>query len=138
VSEGEVGVADALARPGQRVTIRGGDTPGVRLAQAFADDGRQVTLVEPSGVFASSLGLPGRWRLVPDLDAAGVALVAEGGDDADLVVAATREPADDTLARELRAAGRAVTVVGDANPEGLGRIEGANLDVARLAARLRG
>jgi hypothetical protein len=138
VGEGEVGVADALGRPGQRVTIRGGDTPGVRLAQAFADDGRQVTLVEPSGVFATSLGLPGRWRLVPDLDAAGVALVTEGGDDADLVVAATRGPADDTLARELRAAGRAVTVVGDANPEGLGRIEGANLDVARLAARLRG
>lgn len=122
---------------GARVSIRGGDIPGVRIAAVLAARGKQVELVEPSGVFARSLGLPGRWRLVPDLDAAGVALATEPAIEADTVIEAGRAPADDTLARELRAAGRAVTVVGDANAEGLGRLEGANLDVARLATRLR-
>ncbi|MCU1483749.1 MAG: NADH:flavin oxidoreductase [Actinomycetia bacterium] len=126
-----------LDHDGARVSIRGGDIPGVRIAALYAKKGRKVEVVEPSGVFAQSLGLPGRWRLVPDLDTAGVTLATEPGLDADVVIDAGRAPADDTLARELRAAGRAVTVVGDANPEGLGRLEGANLDVARLATRLR-
>lgn len=134
--DGGVGIAEALAGVDGRVSVRGGDTPGVRLAGVLAARGHEVEVVEPSGVFGQSLGLPGRWRLVPDLDSAGVRLVTEPG-EADIVVGAERGPADDTLARELRAAGQAVTVVGDANPEGLGRIEGANLDVARLAARLR-
>jgi 2,4-dienoyl-CoA reductase-like NADH-dependent reductase (Old Yellow Enzyme family) len=126
-----------LDAQGARVSIRGGDIPGVRIAALYAEQGREVEVVEPSGVFARSLGLPGRWRLVPDLDAAGVALVTEPALDADAVIEAGRAPADDALAREMRAAGRAVTVIGDANPEGLGRLEGGNLDVARLASRLR-
>ena len=135
-AEGEVALSDALGVTGGRVSIRGGDTPGVRLATTLAARGASVEVVEPSGVYAQGLGLPGRWRLVPDLDAAGVALVSEPG-DVDVVIAATRGPAEDALAQELRAAGRSVTVVGDANADGLGRIEGANLDVARLASRLR-
>jgi hypothetical protein len=113
------------------VSIRGGDTPGVRIAAKLAAEGKQVELVEPSGVFAQSLGLPGRWRLVPDLDAAGVALTTEPTRDADTVIDTTRkEPAP-------WGTGANVTFVGDANPDGIGRLEGANLDVARLALRLR-
>jgi 2,4-dienoyl-CoA reductase-like NADH-dependent reductase (Old Yellow Enzyme family) len=127
---GAIGPID-LDGVGQSVSIRGGDTPGVRLAAKLAAEGKQVELVEPSGVFAQSLGLPGRWRLVPDLDAAGVALATEPALDADTVIDTTRkEPAP-------WGTGSNVTFVGDANPEGLGRLEGANLDVARLALRLR-
>jgi len=126
-----------LEATGDRVSIRGGDTPGVRIAGFLAAQGKTVELVEPTSVFGQSLGLPGRWRLVPDLDAAGVSLVTEAALDADTVIDTTRLTPDPTLARRLREAGVAVTVVGDANPDGVGRIEGANIDVARLASRLR-
>jgi hypothetical protein len=126
-----------LDAAGQRVSVRGGDTPGVRIAGFLAAQGKTVELVEPTAVFGQSLGLPGRWRLVPDLDAAGVALVTEAALDADTIIDTTRLTPDATLARHLREAGVGVTVVGDANPEGVGRIEGANIDVARLASRLR-
>ena len=122
---------------GARVSIRGGDTPGVRIAALLASQGKTVELVEPSGVFGQALGLPGRWRLVPDLDTAGVALASEPALDADTVIDTTRHAPDASLADALRAASVNVTVVGDANPDGIGRIEGANLDVARLASRLR-
>jgi 2,4-dienoyl-CoA reductase (NADPH2) len=114
-----------------RISIRGGDIPGVRVAALYAKKGRKVEVVEPSGVFAQSLGLPGRWRLVPDLDAAGVSLATEPSLEAEVVIDATRkEPAP-------WGTGSNLTFIGDANPEGLGRLEGANLDVARLATRLR-
>ena len=122
---------------GTRVSIRGGDTPGVRIAGLLAAQGKTVELVEPSGVFGQALGLPGRWRLVPDLDAAGVALASEPALEADAVIDTTRHAPDTSFADALRAAGVNVTVIGDANPDGIGRIEGANLDVARLATRLR-
>ena len=122
---------------GRRVSIRGGDTPGLRIAGLLASQDKTVEVVEPSGVFGRSLGLPGRWRLVPDLDAAGVALVAEPSLDADTVIHTTRLEPDTALADELRGAGLSVTVVGDANTTGIGHLEGANLDVARLACRLR-
>jgi 2,4-dienoyl-CoA reductase (NADPH2) len=113
------------------VTVLGGDTPGVRIAGFLADRGKRVELVEPSGVFGRALGLPGRWRLVPDLDAAGVALVAERTLDGALIDTTRTAPAP------WSGPATAVTLVGDCNPDGLGRLEGANLDVARLAARLR-
>lgn len=126
-----------LETVGQRVSIRGGDTPAVRIAALLASQGRTVEVVEPSGVFGRSLGLPGRWRLVPDLDAAGVALATQPALEADSVIDTMRLVPDSSLADALRAAGQRVTVVGDANPTGIGHIEGANLDVARLASRLR-
>jgi hypothetical protein len=122
---------------GERVSVRGGDTPGVRIAGLLAAQGKTVELVEPSGVFGQSLGLPGRWRLVPDLEAAGVSLVTEAVLEADTVIDTTRVAPDSALARQLREAAQPVTIVGDANPDGIGRIEGANIDVARLASRLR-
>jgi hypothetical protein len=109
----------------------------VRIAGLLAAQGKTVELVEPTGVFGQSLGLPGRWRLVPDLEAAGVSLVTEGVLDADTIIDTTRLTPDSTLARHLQEAAQPVTTVGDANPHGLGRIEGANIDVARLASRLR-
>lgn len=137
VEAGSVALSAGLALEQGRVSIRGGDIPGVRLAGMLAGRGLDVELVEPSGVFAAALGLPGRWRLVPDLDAAGVQLVTEPAGDADVVVAADPGPPDDDLAAALRGAGVAVTAVGDANGDGRRWIEGANLDVAQLAARLK-
>jgi 2,4-dienoyl-CoA reductase-like NADH-dependent reductase (Old Yellow Enzyme family) len=140
----EVVVATGGAMPvidldgaGHRVSVRGGDTPGVRIAGFLAAQGKNVELVEPSGVFGQSLGLPGRWRLVPDLEGAGVELVTEPAMDADTIIDTTRLTPKPTLAGRLRDAGLNVTMVGDANPDGPGRIEGANIDVARLASRLR-
>ena len=126
-----------LDHTGHRVSVRGGDTPGVRVAALLASRGKMVELVEPSGVFGQSLGLPGRWRLVPDLDAAGVTLSTEPSLDADTIIDTSRAAPETALADALSAAGLNVTAVGDANPTGIGRIEGANLDVARLASRLR-
>lgn len=126
-----------LDAAGERVSVRGGDAPGVRIAGFLAAQGKTVELVEPTGVFGQSFGLPGRWRLVFDLDAAGVSLVTEPALDADAIVDTTRLTPARTLARQLQDAGMAVTIVGDANPHGTGHIEGANIDVARLASRLR-
>jgi 2,4-dienoyl-CoA reductase (NADPH2) len=126
-----------LDAAGERVSVRGGDTAGIRIAGFLAAQGKTVELVEPTGVFGESLGLPGRWRLVPDLDAAGVALLTEPALDADTIIDTTRRSPDQTLACQLEEARIPVTIVGDANPDGPGRIEGANLDVARLASRLR-
>jgi 2,4-dienoyl-CoA reductase-like NADH-dependent reductase (Old Yellow Enzyme family) len=126
-----------LDTAGERVSVRGGDTPGVRIAGFLAAQGKTVELVEPTGVFGQSLGLPGRWRLVPDLDAAGVSLVTEPALEVDTIIDTYRLTPDQTLARQLQEARRPVTIVGDANPDGPGRIEGANIDVARLASRLR-
>jgi 2,4-dienoyl-CoA reductase (NADPH2) len=137
VATGGATPAVDLDATGQRVSVRGGDTPGVRIAGFLAAQGKTVELVEPSGVFGQSLGLPGRWRLVPDLDAAGVSLVTSSALDADTIIDTTRLTPDPALGRELRHAGLRVTIVGDANPDGVGRIEGANIDVAYLASRLR-
>jgi hypothetical protein len=137
VATGGATPAVDLDAAGDRVSVRGGDTPGVRIAGFLAAKGRIVELVEPTGVFGQSLGLPGRWRLVADLDAAGVSRVTEPVLDPDTIIDTTRRPPDLTLVRQLRKADMPVTIVGDANPDGPGRIEGANVDVARLASRLR-
>ncbi len=137
VATGGATPAVDLDAAGKRVSVRGGDTPGVRIAGFLAAQGKTVELVEPTAVFGQSLGLPGRWRLVADLDAAGVSLVTEPVLEADTIIDTTRLTPDPTLARQLREGGLPVTIVGDANPDGPGRIEGANIDVARLASRLR-
>ncbi len=59
---------------GERVVVLGGSKAGLSLASRLQERGRQVTLVEPTAVFGAELGLPGRWRLVADLHAAGVEL----------------------------------------------------------------
>ncbi len=63
--------------PPQQLVVEGGDKPGLSVADLLVRRGREVTLVEPSGVFGQAIGLPGRFRLVHDLEAAGAVLVAE-------------------------------------------------------------
>jgi 2,4-dienoyl-CoA reductase-like NADH-dependent reductase (Old Yellow Enzyme family)/thioredoxin reductase len=61
------------------VVVLGGDLPGLGIAERAAADGARVTVLEPSDVFGLHLGLPGRWRRVHDLRAAGIVLA--GGAD---------------------------------------------------------
>ncbi len=59
---------------GTTVAIRGGGKASVTIAGVAARAGHQVTLVSESAVLAPELGLPGRFRLVHDTEAAGVDL----------------------------------------------------------------
>jgi 2,4-dienoyl-CoA reductase (NADPH2) len=120
-------------RVGDDVVVLGGDLPGLGIAERAAADGARVTVLEPSDVFGLHLGLPGRWRRVHDLRAAGIVLAGGAevseitadavrwrdldGDHetpADAVFATLDADPDTTLADELRARGIDVTVVGDA------------------------
>jgi 2,4-dienoyl-CoA reductase (NADPH2) len=137
-------------RVGPRVVVLGGGKPGVSIAALARQRGREVAVVEPTHVFCPELGLPGRWRVVPDLAAAGARLVeratvvsigtsavtvrtAEGDEDlpADTVIVTDAVTPRTELADALGAARIAARVVGDA--AGIRRIEGANLDAAELA-----
>ena len=60
---------------GQRVVLLGGGKPSVSIADLCIKRGREVAIVEATNVFCGELGLPGRWRLVPDIEAAGARLV---------------------------------------------------------------
>jgi 2,4-dienoyl-CoA reductase-like NADH-dependent reductase (Old Yellow Enzyme family)/thioredoxin reductase len=141
---------DRGALEGERVVILGGGKPGVSIARRCLDEGRTVTLVEATHVFCGELGLPGRWRLVPDLVRDGVRLlpnatlealapdgvrvrVGEGTEvlPADVVVSAGPVVPEDALATALRDAGLPVHMVGDCG--GVRRLEGANLDAAHVA-----
>jgi 2,4-dienoyl-CoA reductase (NADPH2) len=138
---------------GDRVVILGGGKPSLSVGNVCAARGRSVTLVEQTGVFGAELGLPGRWRLVSDIERAGVRLLGDAtveaiepgrvrvttsaGDeqlDADTVVVAGGAVPDTRLADELALAGVTAHVVGDCG--GVRRIEGANLDAAHLALAL--
>jgi 2,4-dienoyl-CoA reductase (NADPH2) len=97
--------------------------------------------------------LPGRWRLVADIEQAGARLVpnatvetiephavrVRAGDaveeiGADTVIVTAGATPHRQLADQLGAAGIATHVIGDAG--GIGRIEGANLDANTLAVAL--
>lgn len=60
---------------GRRVVLLGGGKPALTLAGALAARGRDVTIVEETTVLGPELGLPGRFRLVADAEAAGVHLL---------------------------------------------------------------
>jgi 2,4-dienoyl-CoA reductase (NADPH2) len=120
-------------RVGRRVTILGGGKVGLSLAGLCARRGRAVTVVEPSGVFGVELGLPGRFRLVHELEQQGVLLVTEDPADADTVVATARVPRDE-LAASLTAAGLTVSTAGDC--AGVRSLEGAMLDASLVAMAL--
>lgn len=139
--------------PDGPVVVLGGGKPGVSIARRFVDAGRAVTVVEPTHVFCGELGLPGRWRLVPDLERDGARLLGEAvveeirsdgvrvrvGDadevlPAAVVVATASATPDDALVLALRAAGLEGHTVGDCG--GIRRLEGANLDAAALALAL--
>jgi 2,4-dienoyl-CoA reductase-like NADH-dependent reductase (Old Yellow Enzyme family) len=143
---------DAHAAVGDRVVIVGGGIVGLNLADTCVARGRSVTLVEPGGVFGVELGLPGRFRRVHDLEAAGARFV-DGvvelldGDvvhvatpdgmvelSADTVVSAAGAAAGSALHVDLVAAGVAAHLVGDGRAVGL--IEGTTRDAAALALAL--
>jgi len=81
---------DAEGVVGQRVAIVGSGKAAVTLAGHAALRGHDVTLVSESTVLAPELGLPGRFRLVHDTEAAGVELRigrTDVPDDVDTVLA---------------------------------------------------
>jgi 2,4-dienoyl-CoA reductase (NADPH2) len=119
---------------GQRVAVLGGGKAGLSVAAALVRRSRVVTIVEPTGVLGVELGLPGRFRLVHDLEASGVVITKELPVDVDTVVSATPTGRDTALADAARAAGLAVHTIGDG--AGPGMLEAANLAVARLAVAL--
>ena len=91
--------SDSIA-PGRTVLLQGGDKPALSLADRLATAGHEVTVVEPSGVFGQAIGLPGRFRLVHDLRAAGVHTeqTIREGSSFDTTIDTTRgEPAPLTL-----------------------------------------
>jgi 2,4-dienoyl-CoA reductase-like NADH-dependent reductase (Old Yellow Enzyme family)/thioredoxin reductase len=138
---------------GAQVVILGGGKPAMSIGDLCLKRGRSVTIVEPTNVFCSELGLPGRWRLVADIEKNGATLLDQAvvesigassvsvrvGDrvaeiPADTVVVTSGAEPDTGVAAELTAAGIAHRVIGDA--ASVRRIEGANLDAAALALSL--
>jgi len=135
------------------VAVLGGGKPALTLAAFLAGRGSPVTVLEPTAVFGLELGLPGRFRLVADLEAAGVRLAGSaqvrsigdgvvsatiaGVDEqikADTVVVTTGAHTDTTMVDALAAAGVRARPVGDCRE--VRQIEGANLDAAALALAL--
>lgn len=128
---------------GERVVIIGGELVGIELAEFLHERGRKVTIVEAAPRLGKGLMLVRRMRILSELAEHGVELcggaseVAIGEDavtftdlsgtarnvPADTVIVAQGATGDLSLAEELRAAGFAVTAIGDAN--GVGYIEGA-------------
>ena len=116
--------------------------------------GARVTVLEASDVFGLHLGLPGRWRRVHDLRAAGVTLAGGAevlevtpevvrwrdldGDHetgASAVLVTSEAAADTTLADELAGRGLDVIVVGDAGV-GAGLLEHAMRGTLEVAVTL--
>src|SRR5205807_7570991 len=139
---------------GAHVVVVGGGKTGLSLADLCLRRGRSVAVVEPTNVFGVELGLPGRFRLVHDVEAAGARLVGnavveaitaagvavrrdDGGADeldADTVLVASGATPDGGLADALAGDGIAVHAVGDC--VGAGGLEAANLRAAELALAL--
>jgi 2,4-dienoyl-CoA reductase-like NADH-dependent reductase (Old Yellow Enzyme family) len=62
---------------GHGLVLVGGDKPAVALAVRARAVGLPVTVVEPGGVFALRVGVPGRARFVHDAEQAGVQFATE-------------------------------------------------------------
>ena len=135
---------------GQRVVLVGGGKASVSIADLCIKRGRDVAIVEETNVFCGELGLPGRWRLVPDIEAAGARLVdsarveaitadavhvrvgeAVEAIPADTVIVTNAAVPDNALFTRSKPPASAAHLVGDCN--GVRRLEGANLDAATVA-----
>ena len=138
---------------GGTVVILGNDKAALSLAELCLRRGRTVTVVGSERYFALSLGAPGRFRLVADLEAAGARLVTEasvvevapdhvvisvGGEEemvpADTVIGVAAVAPPSPLADALAEAGWSVHLVGDARS--LAFIEGATSDALDVALAL--
>ena len=130
---------------GQRVAVIGGGKAGLSLADLCLRRGHDVTVIESTAVFGAELGLPGRFRLVYDLEQAGASLRPDStlksietrsvflrrGDDveeiaADTVILANGEVPDHRLATALQRAGVPVRSIGNCHE--VRGLEGVNLD----------
>ena len=141
-----------LDGPPARIAVCGSDVIGVKAAEALAQAGHAVTLLE-RGAFAPEMGLPRRWRAADLLARLGAVRVkgvvevalsepgvryrtarAEGEVACDLVLDASGLAADESLADELRASGVETHAIGDCR--GPRYLEAALLEAARLARAL--
>jgi len=135
---------------GQQVAVIGGGKAGLSLADLCLRRGHDVAVIESTAVFGVELGLPGRFRLVHDLEQAGARLLPDStlksietrsvflrrGDDveeiaADTVILATGEVPDHRLATALQRAGVPVRSIG--NCREVRGLEGVNLDALDVA-----
>jgi 2,4-dienoyl-CoA reductase (NADPH2) len=134
------------------IAVSGSDVIGVKAAEALAQAGHAVTLLE-RGAFAPEMGLPRRWRAADLLARLGavrvkkvrqLALAAgsvryrsangEGELACDLLVDATGLTAEEALADALRARGAETHAIGDCR--GPRYLEAGLLEAARLAHAL--
>jgi NADPH-dependent 2,4-dienoyl-CoA reductase/sulfur reductase-like enzyme len=125
------------ATVGGRVVILGDTKAALSIAEVCAQRGREVAVVAPDSYFALELGMPGRFRLVSELQQLGVRLVTNASvelvDDGEIVISAdgTKEriaadtvigiaPAtpSSTLADALAGHGVAVHRIGDCDRTG--------------------
>jgi len=93
----------ATDAPGHTIVVLGGGKAALSIAALAADRGHAVTVLEPSKVFAPELGLPGRFRLVHDVEERGVRLVGRASlvaIDPDCVHAADADGASLTFAAD--------------------------------------
>ena len=127
---------DRSSPNGSAVLIEGGGKDALSLADVLVRRGAAVTVVEPSGVFGPQLGLPGRFRLVHDLEERGARLVStvpEAERYATVITTTGRTPRT-ALLHELAAAGIAARAVGDC--AGVRFLEGAMADALAAAAAI--
>jgi 2,4-dienoyl-CoA reductase (NADPH2) len=139
---------------GDRVVVLGHGKAALSLAELCRRRGRSTAVVGPGACFGPELGAPGRFRLLAELEAAGVRLVADAvveavtGDGVRVAAGGTVEelPADSvvgvaprrpaaTLADDLRAAGMDARPIGDCQE--LGFVEGATNGALSLVRSLR-
>ena len=117
---------------GQRVAVVGSGKAAVTLAGFTRAAGHDVTIVSASPVLAPELGLPGRFRLVYDTEAAGVELRIGSTDVPDADTVLTISPGEPRPAPAVP--GIDVHVIGDAaGTVGLGQALGA---AARVAVKV--
>lgn len=143
---------------GKRVVVIGGGLVGLELAEFLAERGRRVTVLEEGPRFGLEMAHPRRWRVLHELRAMGVELVARasvrsiGASAVDYAIAGGEEgpvaasaPADTVvlaiglgpnagLAEQLEAAGVKVESIGDVT--GVGYLEGAMRDGFHAALSL--
>lgn len=138
---------------GDRVVIIGGELVGIELAEFLHERGRNVTVIDDAPRFGKGLTLVRRMRILAELAEHGVALKPGARDiaitadavtyadatgqhavAADTVIIAKGATGDLTLAHALKAAGLAVSAIGDAG--GVGYIEGAMRGAADAVAVL--
>jgi len=158
---GLLGVADHASRAraltrrwmpiGRRVAIIGGGLVGVELAEFLCERGREVCVLEEGAALAVEMALPLRWRALHGLRERGVALrtgvraleITDQGviytdrdgsrsaAPADTVILAGGAVENRGLAEELEGLGAEIHLLGDCR--GVGYIEGAMMDAARIA-----